>query len=245
MGYAPPLDRAAGFTPVSFGGGLAEAAEARRLKRKAEYAGAGIEEEDGLVRLYEPIGALFGVSAADFGAAVDAQRGDFTLAISSAGGSLFDGLAMGNTLRRYDRGRVTAEIDGLAASAATLVAAGADRIAARSDARVLVHQAQVIAGGRAEELAKFAAEARSLDESMARLYAWRSGGKLDAEAAAALMREDRHLSAAEALELGLVDEVICGGPPPEPEAADGAGLREARARFDAFLDDFPAPRRAA
>lgn len=230
--YTPPAGMRT-FIPVSFEGGIAAAIAARQavIENKALESNA----EQGIVRLYDPIGGSFGMTAKKFAALVDKQQGDFTLAINSQGGALFEGMAMSNTLRRYDRGKISAEVDGVAASAATIVAMGADSIAATPETRYLIHQVQLMATGNAEDIEGFLREARALDDALARMYAIKSKGTLDEKKALALMKEDKFLSAEEALGNGLIDRVI------DPEPADGKEVtasvkRVAHMRrvFDAF-----------
>ena len=233
IGYTRPTSLR-NFIPCGFAGGLGAALEARRRvvneeKPKSTY-------EQGIVRLYDPIGGSFGMTAKKFADMIDAQEGDFLLAINSPGGALFEGMAMANTLRRYDRGTVKAEVDGMAASAATLVANGADEIAATPETRYLVHRVQMMAEGTGSDFEAYVEEARELDAALARMYAQRSGGALTEDEAYALMDKDKILSAEKALEHGLIDRVI-DGRGKEPARASNR-VNHLRRVFDVFGQDF-------
>ncbi|MDT9693988.1 ATP-dependent Clp protease proteolytic subunit, partial [Streptomyces sp. P9(2023)] len=80
------------------------------------------------VRIYGDIGRWGGVSAKDFAeqiAALDVDQ--INLYVNSPGGAAWDGVAIMNALRRH-RARVLVTVDGLAASAASLICMAGDHI---------------------------------------------------------------------------------------------------------------------
>lgn len=94
--------------------------------------------------------------------------------INSPGGSAFDGAAIYNVLAQNDR-RVVVHIDGLAASAASLVAMAGDEIRMASNAIMMIHNASGITVGTAADHEKSIEMLRTVDESMAKAYAARGG----------------------------------------------------------------------
>ena len=147
--------------------------------------------------------------------------------VCSPGGSLSDGLAICALFR--DHGNVHVHIQGMTASAATVLAMGARRISMSPDSVMLVHNASYVLfeGEQAnkEKLSEKQAEYEemkknlaTLDSVMADLYATRSGGNHDEMAA--LMKEARWLSAQECLALGLIDAI--DGADGDDTAADGS-----------------------
>lgn len=94
--------------------------------------------------------------------------------INSPGGSAFDGAAIYNVLAQSDR-RVVVHIDGLAASAASLVAMAGDEIRMASNAIMMIHNASGITVGTAADHEKSIEMLRTVDESMAKAYAARGG----------------------------------------------------------------------
>src|SRR4051812_46305049 len=78
--------------------------------------------------IYGDIGATFedGITAAQVKAELDKCKGDLSVYINSAGGSVFEGLAIYNQLKRYS-GKVTCYVDGMAASIASVIALAGDR----------------------------------------------------------------------------------------------------------------------
>ena len=147
--------------------------------------------------------------------------------VCSPGGSLSDGLAICALFR--DHGNVHVHIQGMTASAATVLAMGARRICMSPESVMLVHNASYVLfeweQANKEKLSEKQAEYEemkknlaTLDSVMADLYATRSGGNRDEMAA--LMKEERWLSAQECLALGLIDAI--DGADGDDTAADGS-----------------------
>ncbi len=151
-----------------------------------------------------------GVSAESFVKALAAMTGDVDIRINSPGGDVFGAQAMYNAVKAYDRGTITAYIDGFAASAASTLAIAADKtILSGEGAMVMIHKAWTIQIGNADD---FRAEADLLDKidaNLARQYAAKSG-KSEADILAMLDKGDTWLSAQETVDLGLADEIASG-----------------------------------
>lgn len=159
------------------------------------------------IELYDGIGN-WGIRAADFirelKAADDGQR-DIIVAINSLGGDVFDGIAIHNTLRRLGN-RVTVRIDSVAASIASVIAAGGAKVVMPANAMLMLHNPWTIAGGEAEELRQVA---DMMDKSKSSLIACyqAKAATLDSATLSRMMDDTTWLNAQEALALGLVDEV--------------------------------------
>lgn len=176
------------------------------------------------IRLYEPIdsmGGEWGVSAKEFTAALDQLPDDTSeihVLINSPGGEVWDGLAMLNALRAHPA-RVVAIVEGIAASAASFIAAGVDECVMARNSQLFIHNAWGMAMGDADDLEAVAQDLAHLDQNLADIYAGKSGK--DADFWLAEMKRDHYFSAEEAIEAGLADRITEGG--------DAAG---ARALFD-------------
>lgn len=132
--------------------------------------------------------------------------GDITLRVNSPGGDVYEGIGIMNALRGYQGGVVTAVIEGMAASAASfIVVGGADRIVARPNAEIMIHDAWTFVDGNAEKLAKTLADLERMSENLAGIYAERVGG--EPSEWRAKMKAETWFSAQEALDAGLVDAV--------------------------------------
>jgi len=125
---------------------------------------------------------------------------EIELEINSYGGDVFTGIDIMNTLRGH-KGKVTITITGIAASAASIICMGADKIKAYSNTQMMVHNAWTIVIGNAKELRKAADDLDSIGESVLASYTHR----IDADTAKKL---ETYLPASKAKELGLVDEIV-------------------------------------
>jgi ATP-dependent Clp endopeptidase proteolytic subunit ClpP len=172
----------------------------------------GVDVGGGVVtlRLYDPIdsyGGEWGVSAKEFAAAVDALPEGTTqinLLINSPGGEVWDGLAILNTLRKHPA-RVVAVVEGIAASAASFIAAGCDELAMARNSELYIHNAWGYASGDADDMRAAAEDLERLDRNIAAIYAEKSGQTV--EFWLAEMPRDRFMSAEEAVESGLADRI--------------------------------------
>jgi len=130
------------------------------------------------------------------------------LRVNSPGGFVYEALAIHNLLAR-DHRRIEVDVDGLAASAASFVIQAAAEIRAAEKALLMVHRAQGITLGDAPEHAKMAEILEKHDQSIASIYAKRTGRR--ASTWLKYMGEETWFTASEAKEARLVDEVTEAG----------------------------------
>lgn len=131
---------------------------------------------------------------------------DVTVHINSGGGDVFAAHAIHNQLVAY-KGRVTVVIDGLAASAATIIAVAGDRIIMPANALFMIHNPAIGLSDYygADELLKTAEALNTIKGSI--VAAYRKRCKASAEELAAMMDAETWMGAAECLEKGFVDEI--------------------------------------
>lgn len=180
------------------------------------------------VHIYDEIG-YWGTSAKQFAAdlaALDVDR--INLRINSPGGAAWDGIAIMNSLRRH-RAHVDVTVDGIAASAASLIAMAGDHITMNQSAQMMIHDASGLAWGNAQTMRETADLLDKLSDSYADAYARRAGGTRAQWRD--VMRAETWYTAEEAVLAGLADEW------------DGAAESQAAASFD--LDRFHYAGRAA
>lgn len=176
---------------------------------RIQAAGEG-EQRTLEIEIYGDIG-YWGITAADFIRelkALDDGTLPVTVAINSPGGDLFDGIAIHNALQRLGE-RVTARIDGACYSAASVVASGARRVVMADNALFMIHNPWTYAAGDSEELRKVADIMDQALEGIVASYRHRSLTIDDAELRR-LITAETWLTAAEAKEIGFVDEVTSG-----------------------------------
>lgn len=194
------------------------------------------EQSSADVYIYDAIGGWWGVNASEFVrdlAALDVDR--INLFVNSPGGSVFDGVAIMNAIRRH-RAHVVATVDGLAASAASFVIQAADEIVMARGSELMVHDAWSIAIGNAADMAETSAQLDRISNSMAGLYAERAGGTREDWRAA--MQAETWYDAAEAVEAGLADRTEATA---RPAAAALAGQHDRSMYAHAGRASAPAP----
>ncbi|WP_293953092.1 head maturation protease, ClpP-related [uncultured Corynebacterium sp.] len=130
---------------------------------------------------------------------------DVSVRLNSGGGDVYEGIAVMNALRAHD-GQVTVIIEGLAASAASVIACGgASHVVVRPNAEVMIHEAWTWADGNAADLSKKVEDLNRASQNIAEVYTARAGGTSDEWRDR--MRAETWYSAQEALDAGLVDEI--------------------------------------
>lgn len=180
------------------------------------------------VRIYSEIG-YFGVTAEDFASEIEAIAApEIEVQINSPGGLVFDGIAIFNALRAHPA-RVTTRVDGIAASAASVIAQAGDHRVMVESAQMMIHEARGLVVGTAGEMREFAELLDKQSDVIAGIYANRSGG--DAAKFRDLMAAETWLTDKEAIDNGLADEVYV--PPRQDGAANKNALEERLAALEA------------
>jgi len=172
------------------------------LKAARNAAGKTVAE----LRIYDDIG-FWGTTAKAFVNELDAVAKDadeILVAVNSGGGDVFDGFAIYNALRRYS-GKVTARVDGIAASAASLVVMAGDTIVMPENAMMMIHNAWTIAAGDAAQMRK---TAELLDKTRDGIVAaYRNKCGLTDDEIVAMMDAETWMTASEAKDRGFADQI--------------------------------------
>jgi ATP-dependent Clp endopeptidase proteolytic subunit ClpP len=126
--------------------------------------------------------------------------------INSPGGSVVDGLAIYNTLKEH-RGTKTVIVDGLAASAASLIAMAGDSIEVPETSMVMIHGPSSGAWGNAKDLRQTADVLDKFTESMVNAYASKTGKPHQEIRDMLLSGEDYWYSGSEAVAAGFADKI--------------------------------------
>ena len=178
------------------------------------------------ITIYDEIGG-FGVLAKDFVNELKKYKGRLIdLRINSVGGSVIDGDAIFNALRRH-KGGLIVHIDGLAASMASVIAMAGDEIRMADNALMMIHNPWSMSVGDADAFRKEADTLDKIKEAMVRAYARRTG--LARNEVSEMMTDERWMDAEEALRLGFIDEIDDSF-----AAAASVTREEAQSRFDKF-----------
>ena len=178
------------------------------------------------ISIYDEIG-FGGVTAKDFMAEVKQFKGQHIhLRINSVGGSVIEGAAIYNALRRH-KGGLTVHVDGLAASMASVIAMAGEEVYIADNAMLMIHNPWSMTMGDADDLRKEADVLDKLKNTLVNAYARKTG--MEAEDIAAMMDEETWLNATQSVAMGFADEIEDG-----IEAAASLSPAIARARFDTF-----------
>lgn len=131
---------------------------------------------------------------------------DLVLEINSGGGSAFAGFEIYSVLRSSER-RTVAEIQSIAASAASVLMLGADEVVASPVAQVMIHLPWMQTVGDRRDHLDSVEMLDAVTDSILNAYAVKCGGKTDRGELRSLMRASSWLTAPEARALGLVDRI--------------------------------------
>lgn len=178
---------------------------------------------EAVLQFYGMVGEGFdGYSASHFAAALaDVQDSKaVTLYMSSDGGDFFEGIAIYSQICRFAESHdFTVVVDGIAASAASVIAMAAKRVVMSPPAKMMIHEARAMrTGGTASDLEKLAANLRGASDTMAQIYAKRTGLSVE-QIRAFFANGDTYFSAAQAVDLGFADAVEGEEPAPKKKTA--------------------------
>ena len=156
------------------------------------------------ISIYDAIGS-YSVSAKSFIAELKrAGSKDVTLRIHSPGGSILEGNAIYNALKRHP-GAVDVVIDGMAASMASVIAMAGDTIEIAENGLVMIHNPSAFGGGEAKDMRKMADVMDKMKSNIITAYAGKTG--LSREKLGQMMDDETWMTAEEALENKFVDSI--------------------------------------
>lgn len=129
------------------------------------------------------------------------------LYINSIGGYVDEGVSIYNLLKRQSV-PVTAYIDGMACSIASVVAMAADKIVMPSNTTMMIHHAVGGCYGNAKEHRDYAEQLEKISTASTNSYLVHASEKLTREKLEPLLDAETFLTAQEAFDLGLCDEIV-------------------------------------
>nr|WP_051739161.1 head maturation protease, ClpP-related [Virgibacillus massiliensis] len=129
------------------------------------------------------------------------------LYINSPGGSVFEGLAIYNMLKRH-KAHVNVQVDALAASISSVIAMAGDTIYMPKNSMLMIHNAWTMAVGNSADLRKMADDLDRISQSSMQSYLEKAGDKLSEDKLKEMLDAETWLSADEAKGLGLADVVL-------------------------------------
>lgn len=159
--------------------------------------------------IYDDIG-MWGVSAQAFiRDLATVGGGELDLEISSLGGSVFEGVAIYNALKRYAEkpgNSITVRVMGVAASIASYIAMAGTKIVMPANTYLMVHKPWGGVAGNADEMRDYADLLDKIENSILGAYMGRSGKSEDEMKD--MLSKDTWMTAQEAVDAGFADEVV-------------------------------------
>lgn len=125
--------------------------------------------------------------------------------INSRGGSVFEGTAIYNQLRRHSAHK-TVHVDGFACSIASVIAMAGDEVIMPKNALMMVHDMWMSATGNARELRKYADDLDTINAAGRAAYLAKAGDKLTEEQLIRMMEEETWLTAEQCMQYGFADK---------------------------------------
>lgn len=157
---------------------------------------------------------------------LNAGSGDITVWINSPGGDCVAAAQIYNMLSNY-KGKVTVKIDGIAASAASVIAMAGDTVLVSPVSMLMIHNPATIAWGDHAEMQKAIDMLSEVKESIINAYVLKTG--LSRPKLSHLMDAETWMDANKAVELGFADEIMARAktePEKEPEEGEGDSSEE-------------------
>ena len=128
-----------------------------------------------------------------------------TVWLNSPGGDCVAAAQIYNMLKEYP-GSITIKIDGIAASAASLIAMAGDEVLMSPVSMMMIHNPMTAAIGNADEMQKAAAMLDEVKDSIINAYELKTG--LTRAKLSHLMDDETWMNAAKAVELGFADDIL-------------------------------------
>ncbi len=136
---------------------------------------------------------------------LNSGEGDITVWINSPGGDCIAAAQIYNMLMNY-KGNVTVKIDGIAASAASVIAMAGNKVIVSPVSMIMIHNPATIAAGDTSEMQKAIAMLDEVKESIINAYEIKTG--LSRAKLSHLMDAETWMDANSAIEMGFADEIM-------------------------------------
>jgi ATP-dependent protease ClpP protease subunit len=163
------------------------------------------KESHAEVYIYDEIGGSFGTNAMDFIDELnEISAPEIVVRINSPGGLLVDAIAISSALAQHPS-KITTRVDGIAASAASLIAVSGDVCEMMTGSQMMVHDVLCGVQGNAADMREAAKWLDNQSENVANIYARKTKG--DPKEWRSRMLAETWMFAEEAVEFGLADSV--------------------------------------
>lgn len=207
--------------------------------KKIEITGTIVPNEE--QSLYEWFG-IEAVSPKMVKQALAEAAGDEVLVeVNSGGGDLWAGNEISYALATY-AGKVSADITGIAASAATVICCGAEHVRMAPGAQYMIHNVSSLAYGDYNEMDKMSGILQNANKATSNVYRQKTG--LSTHKLLELMNEETWMDADKAKKYGFVDEII-GDTEQDTSTPDSFTLQNSAPKCKVLTEEQKAQARAA
>ena len=152
------------------------------------------------------------VSPKEFKRELEAGTGDITVWINSPGGDFFAASQIYTMLKEYS-GEVLVKVDGIAASAAAVIAMAGDKVSMSPTAMLMIHNPATFVWGEETDMQKGMEMLSEVKESIINAFEKKTG--LTRKEISKMMDAETWFSAGRAVELKFADEILYSEPPPQ------------------------------
>ena len=167
---------------------------------------------------------------------LESGSGDITIWINSPGGDCVAAAQIYNMLMDY-KGSVTVKIDGIAASAASVIAMAGTEVLMSPVGMLMIHNPMTVAMGDKDEMEKAIEMLGSVKESILNAYEIKTG--LSRAKLAHLMDAETWMDANKALELGFIDGILARENPVHTAPAEAISVTPEETTPTENVDDAP------
>ncbi|WP_462333735.1 head maturation protease, ClpP-related [Varibaculum cambriense] len=157
------------------------------------------------------------ITPAVFASELSAGSGPVTIWLNSPGGDVVAAARIYNMLLDYP-GKVTVNIDGIAASAASVIAMAASTVAMSPVSMLMIHNPATLAMGDKTELSRALDMLESVKDSIINAYQLKTG--LSRAKLSKLMDMETWMDATAAIDLGFANEILTSKQAPSPDKDD-------------------------
>lgn len=157
------------------------------------------------------------ITPAVFASELNAGFGPVTIWLNSPGGDVVAAARIYNMLLDYP-GKVTVNIDGIAASAASVIAMAASTVAMSPVSMLMIHNPATLAMGDKTELSRALDMLESVKDSIINAYQLKTG--LSRAKLSKLMDAETWMDATAAIDLGFANEILTSKQAPAPDEDD-------------------------
>ncbi|ODN41173.1 head maturation protease, ClpP-related [Piscirickettsia litoralis] len=181
------------------------------MKTNSWFSMKALSSSSAKIEIYDEIG-YWGITSKEFANELNAlgnEINEIKVLINSPGGSVDDGITIYSLLKAHNA-HVSVEIQGMAASIASVIAMAGDSVSMNHLGLFMIHNPATVARGDADEMRKAAEVLDKVKNNIIKSYTAKTG--MSEDALSELMDDVSYLDAAEAKSFGFIDNILHSEP---------------------------------